>query len=272
MFGPIARRALEGIAVRVSERVAIRVETRTTGRVQELGALVASLQQQVTQLVPSIHALGILDSNIELFASADDAMHEIRVHGVQLELLKAQLMAFERTLDDLGRAIAPDAGIDARRTPVRRAARPDPAPRPRRTRAPRRRPRARPASGSRAESASPVTRNPNENAGGTADVDFDYVGFERRFRGDPADGRDDARRALRRAARRSCAGARCRLRSRRSARRAARGRHRGPRRRPRRRHGRRGAGRGLDVVQRRRSRVPRPQSTTRAWARSRPST
>ena len=99
--------------MRVSERVAVRVETRTTGRVQELAALVASLQQQVTQLVPSIHALGILDSNIELFASADDALHEIRVQGVQLELLKAQLMAFERTLDDLGRAIAPDAGIAA---------------------------------------------------------------------------------------------------------------------------------------------------------------
>ncbi len=113
VVGPIARRALEGIAVRVSERVAVRVETRTTGKVQELGALVASLQQQVTQLVPSIHALGVLDSNIELFASADDALHEIRVHGVQLELLKAQLMAFERTLDDLGRAIAPDAGIGA---------------------------------------------------------------------------------------------------------------------------------------------------------------
>ena len=99
--------------MRVSERVAVRVETRTTGKVQELGALVASLQQQVTQLVPSIHVLGILDSNIELFASADDALHEIRVQGVQLELLKAQLMAFERTLDDLGRAIAPDVGIGA---------------------------------------------------------------------------------------------------------------------------------------------------------------
>ena len=63
--------------------------------------------------MPSIHALGILDSNIELFASADDALHEIRVQGVQIELLKAQLMAFERALDDLGRAIAPDAGIAA---------------------------------------------------------------------------------------------------------------------------------------------------------------
>ncbi len=183
VFGPIARRVLEGIAVRVSERVAIRVETRTTGRVQELGALVASLQQQVTQLVPSIHALGILDSNIELFASADDAMHEIRVHGVQLELLKAQLMAFERTLDDLGRAIAPDAGIDAaahrfaelrdqiqRLDRATRELRASGAPAP---------------SGSRAESASLTTRNPNENAA-EPDVDFDYVGFERRFRGDPA--------------------------------------------------------------------------------------
>jgi 2-polyprenyl-3-methyl-5-hydroxy-6-metoxy-1,4-benzoquinol methylase len=185
VFGPIARRALEGIAVRVSERVAIRVETRTTGRVQELGALVASLQQQVTQLVPSIHALGILDSNIELFASADDAMHEIRVHGVQLELLKAQLMAFERTLDDLGRAIAPDAGIDAaahrfaelrdqiqrldRATRELRASGAPAAPAP---------------SGSRAEIASPMTRKANENAGGLPA--FDYVGFERRFRGDPA--------------------------------------------------------------------------------------
>jgi len=188
VFGPIARRALEGIAVRVSERVAIRVETRTTGRVQELGALVASLQQQVTQLVPSIHALGILDSNIELFASADDAMHEIRVHGVQLELLKAQLMAFERTLDDLGRAIAPDAGIDAAahrfaelRDQIQRLDRAT-----RELRAAPATTAASTASGSRAESASATTRIPNENAGGTPDVDFDYVGFERRFRGDPA--------------------------------------------------------------------------------------
>lgn len=185
VFGPIARRALEGIAVRVSERVAIRVETRTTGRVQELGALVASLQQQVTQLVPSIHALGILDSNIELFASADDAMHEIRVHGVQLELLKAQLMAFERTLDDLGRAIAPDAGIDAAahrfaelRDQIQRVDRA--------TRELRAAGVTDSFSSSRAESASLATRNRSENAATPADVDFDYVGFERRFRGDPA--------------------------------------------------------------------------------------
>lgn len=178
VFGLIARRALEGVAVRVSERVAVRVETRTTGRVQELGALVASLQQQVTQLVPSIHALGILDSNIELFASADDAMHEIRVHGVQLELLKAQLMAFERTLDDLGRAIAPDAGIDAAahrfaelRDQIQRI---DRATRELRTS------RGTEPVAPHAETAGPATRLAEEP------VDFDYVGFERRFRGDPA--------------------------------------------------------------------------------------
>ena len=64
--------------------------------------------------------------------SADDALHEIRVQGVQLELLKAQLMAFERTLDDLGRAIAPDAGIAAAPHRFAELARPDPASRPRR--------------------------------------------------------------------------------------------------------------------------------------------
>jgi len=176
VVGPIARRALEGIAVRVSERVAVRVETRTTGKVQELGALVASLQQQVTQLVPSIHALGILDSNIELFASADDALHEIRVQGVQLELLKAQLMAFERTLDDLGRAIAPDAGIDA--APHRFAELRDQIQRLDRSVRDLRRPEvvADPAQGT---PAATTVREP--------EVDFDYVGFERRFRGDPAD-------------------------------------------------------------------------------------
>ena len=174
VVGPIARRALEGIAVRVSERVAVRVETRTTGRVQELAALVAALQQQVTQLVPAIHALGILDSNIELFASADDALHEIRVQGVQLELLKAQLMAFERTLDDLGRAIAPDAGIAA--APHRFAELRDQIQRLDRA------VRARPSEpvAPRAVSA-PGATSPSGD-----EVDFDYVGFERRFRGDPA--------------------------------------------------------------------------------------
>ena len=176
VIGPIARRALEGIAVRVSERVAVRVETRTTGKVQELGALVASLQQQVTQLVPSIHSLGILDSNIELFASADDALHEIRVHGVQLELLKAQLMAFERTLDDLGRAIAPDAGIGA--APHRFAELRDQIQRLDRSVRELRRPVA-PATTSAPE-VRPVVAAPEL-------VDFDYVGFERRFRGDPAE-------------------------------------------------------------------------------------
>jgi SAM-dependent methyltransferase len=174
VVGPIARRALEGIAVRVSERVAVRVETRTTGRVQELAALVASLQQQVTQLVPSIHSLGILDSNIELFASADDALHEIRVQGVQLELLKAQLMAFERTLDDLGRAIAPDAGIGA--APHRFAELRDQIQR--LDRAVRVRPTAELASSGEPGVAS--------SAPPAEPVDFDYVGFERRFRGDPA--------------------------------------------------------------------------------------
>jgi SAM-dependent methyltransferase len=168
VVGPIARRALEGIAVRVSERVAVRVETRTTGRVQELSALVAALQQQVTQLVPSIHALGILDSNIELFASADDALHEIRVQGVQLELLNAQLMAFERTLDDLGRAIAPDAGIAA--APHRFAELRDQIQRLDRA------VRARP----------PELVAPDATSSSAEPVDFDYVGFERRFRGDPA--------------------------------------------------------------------------------------
>ncbi len=176
LVGPIARRALEGIAVRVSERVAVRVETRTAGRVQELGALVASLQQQVTQLVPSIHALGILDSNIELFASADDALHEIRVHTVQLELLKAQLMAFERTLDDLGRAIAPDAGIGAAsqrfaelRDQIQRLDR-----------------AVRQLGHGVVVPPSDVAAPPTALAP-PAQVDFDYVGFERRFRGDPAD-------------------------------------------------------------------------------------
>ena len=175
VVGPIARRAFEGIAVRVSERVAVRVETRTTGRVQELAALVASLQQQVTQLVPSIHALGILDSNIELFASADDALHEIRVHGVQLELLKAQLMAFERTIDDLGRAIAPDAGIAA--APHRFAELRDQIQR--LDRAVRSRP---------TEPVAPrAVGAPGATSSVEDEVDFDYVGFERRFRGDPAE-------------------------------------------------------------------------------------
>ena len=176
LVGPIARRALDGIAVRVSERVAVRVETRTTGRVQELSALVASLQQQVTHLVPSIHALGILDSNIDLFASADTVLHEVRVNAVQLELLRAQLMTFERTLDDLGRAIAPDAGIDA--APHRFAELRDQIQRLDRAVREMHRPDA---------PATPAAGTPRIAAADSAPVDFDYVGFERRFRGDPVD-------------------------------------------------------------------------------------
>ena len=176
-------------------------------------------------------------------------MHEIRVHGVQLELLKAQLMAFERTLDDLGRAIAPDAGIDA-------AAHRFAELRDQIQRLDRARPRA-PAAGSTRPRTSPGSRRKARHYDAKSEREPRRPEGRRRLRlrrvraavpWRPAPSRDDARRAVRRAARRSRTGARRRLRSRRPARRAARGRHRGPRRGSRCWHGRRSPSRGLDVV------------------------
>lgn len=105
---------------------------------------------------------------------AGAAAHRLDSLEINVELMKGQLAAFQSTLDDLGQAIAPAAGlpgvaqrfaelreqVNALDRRARAASRPPPT----------------------AESAeSTPERAPAVTSGGSG---FDYVGFERRFRGD----------------------------------------------------------------------------------------
>lgn len=104
----------------------------------------------------------------------------VRAMAVNLELLKGELRSLQTTLDELGMAIAPATGLAGagarmgelrdrvntleRQARAQNAAPPTPPPAP-------------PAAGS---SAAPAPSAPRPHP----DVPFDYVGFERRFRGD----------------------------------------------------------------------------------------
>ncbi|MCU1447925.1 MAG: class SAM-dependent methyltransferase [Acidimicrobiales bacterium] len=113
-----------------------------------------------------------LDELERLLERDDDP--DVQSLAVNFELLKGEVRALRRTVEQLGWAIAPDAGLDgagdrlsefrARISAVER--------------------RARAAPSGEAPAAAPKESTPaatTPSSGG-----FDYVGFERRFRGDPA--------------------------------------------------------------------------------------
>lgn len=198
--GPVARRVFEGIAVRVAERVAVRVEQRMSERIDRLAGQADELRRQLAGTQRSLRALGALDGTYELLAAGQDALREVQAQAVNQELLKAQVLAVSDTIGELGRAIAPDAGLAgaaARLEEVRsQLNRLDRAVRELRAAPPaagapatRRDPESTPSSASpedhrrRIDVDSPPTRT---GAGDSPESTFDYVGFERRFRGDPA--------------------------------------------------------------------------------------
>ena len=110
---------------------------------------------------------------IERLLERDDE-RDAQALAVNFELLKGEVRALRRVIEDLGWAIAPDAGIDgasdrlgefrARVSTLER--------------------RARAIASGAAHASQP--EQPDAAPPPAASSGFDYVGFERRFRGDPA--------------------------------------------------------------------------------------
>jgi 2-polyprenyl-3-methyl-5-hydroxy-6-metoxy-1,4-benzoquinol methylase len=165
---PAADAMLERIAARVLERVRgpLHAEVRA-----HLGDLVA----QMEMLRANLQATAPIIASLDQIARASDSLHALSINQ---ELMKGELSAFQSTLDDVGRAIAPTAGLEG--VPARFAEL-----RERVNAADRelRRLLASEAAGlapQGARSVDPALAEPVRGAG------FDYVGFEARFRGDPA--------------------------------------------------------------------------------------
>ena len=162
---PVADPALDRLAALVAARI------RHTMR-SEYDELVASVELMRAEHVAMLHAL----DGVNAFG-AGGAATRIDALETNGELMKAELAAFRRSLDDLGQAIAPAAGlagVPARFAELRQQ-----------LNALDRRVRASvpvvDAPGPAADDRAPVAPATSEATGG-----FDYVGFERRFRGDSA--------------------------------------------------------------------------------------
>ncbi|MBV8950475.1 MAG: methyltransferase domain-containing protein, partial [Actinobacteria bacterium] len=167
---PATDAVLERLAVRVLPRVRTVLEAEMYAELRQLEARIAQLQARVEGYAPVI---GSLDE----IARANDLLHAL---GANQELMKAELGAFHRTLDELGRAIAPTAGLEgvpARFSELRE-----------RVNATDR--EVRRLLESEATAASPpraaAPNAPAPAAPPFRSSGFDYVGFEGRFRGDPA--------------------------------------------------------------------------------------
>jgi SAM-dependent methyltransferase len=184
----LARRAaapvLRPVLVRLTDAVARRM--RFAGEYDRLAVEVELLRAELDALVPALSALQTLATGIGLAATGRDALAELQALEVNLELIKGELDAFRIALDDLGRAISPGAGLEG--VPARFAELRE------RVNALDRRTRAASPPSSNAAPASaaaePVAETDKRLAdgpGARAGDGFDYVGFEQRFRGDPAD-------------------------------------------------------------------------------------
>jgi hypothetical protein len=173
------RNLLRRILGRLRRRTAMvkGYDPRTVGRLSaELDSGIRSLDARFEQLRAEVRALAV-------WVGAEDPRNlggRVDAVATNLELMKAELRGAERTLAELGLAIAPGAGLDAvapRMAEMRE-----------RVNAIDRRVRQLDARGSAstpeagdAPATSPST-SPVPPSSGSG---FDYVGFEQRFRGDP---------------------------------------------------------------------------------------
>jgi 2-polyprenyl-3-methyl-5-hydroxy-6-metoxy-1,4-benzoquinol methylase len=158
------------------ERITARVLERVRGPLHaELRAQLGDLEAQIEMLRANLQATAPIIASLDQVAKASDALHALSINQ---ELMKGELSAFQSTLDDVGRAIAPTAGLEG--VPARFAEL-----RERVNAADRelRRLLASEAAGLTPQDARPVDASAPEPFAG---VGFDYVGFEARFRGDPA--------------------------------------------------------------------------------------
>jgi 2-polyprenyl-3-methyl-5-hydroxy-6-metoxy-1,4-benzoquinol methylase len=170
---PAAEAMLERIAARVLERVRGPLHA-------ELHAELGHLEAQLEVLRANLQAIAPVLAGLDQLARASDTVDALTINQ---ELMKGELGAFRRALDAVGRAIAPTAGIAG--VPARFAEL-----------------RERVNSSDRelrrllaSEAAGPARQTavtgepPSAEAPDVApgrDAGFDYVGFEGRFRGDPA--------------------------------------------------------------------------------------
>lgn len=162
----------EPVLQRLTEVISGRLRQRIRAENNELVASVAVIRAQLGALQHAVEG-----SNMFAAGVAAHRMGEIEVNA---ELMKSELAAFRTSLEDLGQAIAPAAGLPGvptrfnelreqvnaldrqLRTATRRAVSPPAT-----------------AEGSPAVAAPPVADAVPPTGSG-----FDYVGFERRFRGD----------------------------------------------------------------------------------------
>lgn len=153
-------------------------DPRTVGRLSaDLDAGIRSVDARVEQLRAEVRSLAV-------WVGAEDPRNlggRVDALATNLELMKAELRGAERTLEELGRAIAPGAGLGAvaprmaelrerveaidRR--LRQLATAPPAP-----------PAGPPTAGTEPSGPAPAAAPTGSR--------FDYVGFEQRFRGDQA--------------------------------------------------------------------------------------
>lgn len=162
-LSPVAEPALE----RLTELVSGRLRQRIRSENDELAASVEVMRAQLGALQDAVAG-----SNMFTTGGAAHRMGELEVNA---ELMKSELAAFRTSLEDLGQAIAPAAGlpgVPARFNELREQ-----------VNALDRQLRA---SGRSALSAAPTTDGAPPVAALPAPTSsgFDYVGFERRFRGD----------------------------------------------------------------------------------------
>lgn len=162
-LSPVAEPALE----RLTEIVAGRLRQRVRAENDELSASVEVIRAQLGALQAAV-------AGSNMFA-AGVAAHRMGELEVNAELMKSELAAFRTSLEDLGQAIAPAAGlpgVPSRFNELREQ-----------VNALDRQLRA---AGRAAVSAAPTTDGapPVADAAPPTGSGFDYVGFERRFRGD----------------------------------------------------------------------------------------
>jgi SAM-dependent methyltransferase len=175
----VARRGLAPLRRRAEAAVGSRVQQMVDARMERMLAEALDADPALSH-VRAVSERGVLDP--DRARERDEAVHAAQVN---LELLKGELRHVQTTLDELGMAFAPATGLAgagaryaelresvyALERRLRTAGNPAPP-----TAA------AAPASGD----AEPAARAPvDPGRAALSSTLFDYVGFERRFRGDP---------------------------------------------------------------------------------------
>jgi SAM-dependent methyltransferase len=175
--GGVARRGLDPVLRRAEAAVGARVQRMVDARMERMVADALNGDPALSQVRAVSEGGGLDPARVR---ERDEAVHSAHVN---LELLKGELRHVQVTLDELGMAFAPGtglAGAGARYAELRES-----------VYALERRLRgagnaAAPAGDATDATAAPVPAAPRDaGADVLSSTLFDYVGFERRFRGDP---------------------------------------------------------------------------------------